>query len=39
MIFVPNSVRDGLYLLNLQTTSLDLDASPSKPMVFELTAI
>lgn len=36
MIFVPNSVRDGIYLLNLQTTSLDLDASPSKPVVFEL---
>jgi arylformamidase len=36
MIFVPNEVRDGLYLLNLQTTSLDLDASPSKPVVFEL---
>lgn len=36
MVFVPNSVRDGLYLLNLQTTSLDLDASPSKPVVFAL---
>ncbi len=36
MIFVPNSVRDGLYLLNLQTTSLDLDASPSKPLIFAL---
>lgn len=36
MVFVPNTLRDGLYLLNLQTTSLDLDASPSKPVVFEL---
>ncbi len=36
MVFVPNSVRDGLYLLNLQTTSLDLDASPSKPLIFGL---
>lgn len=36
MVFVPNSVRDGLYLLNLQTTSLDLDASPSKPVVFSI---
>ncbi len=36
MIYVPNEVQDGLYLLNLQTTALDLDASPSKPMVFEL---
>jgi hypothetical protein len=36
MIFVPNAVRDGIYLLNLQTTALDLDASPSKPVVFAL---
>ena len=36
MIFVSNVVRDGIYLLNLQTTSLDLDASPSKPVVFEI---
>jgi len=34
MIFVPDAVRDGLYLLNLQTISLDLDASPSKPVIF-----
>lgn len=34
MIFVPDPVRDGLYLLNLQTISLDLDASPSKPLIF-----
>lgn len=36
MIFVPNEIRDGYYLLNLQTTSLDLDASPSKPVVFAM---
>lgn len=36
MVYVPNHVRDGLYLLNLQTTSLDLDASPSKPVIFSL---
>ncbi|MCK6693338.1 MAG: cyclase family protein [Thermoanaerobaculia bacterium] len=39
LIFVPDSVKDGFYLLNLQTTSLDLDASPSKPVVFEITEI
>lgn len=38
LIFVPNTVRDGHYLLNIQTSSLDLDASPSKPVVFELMA-
>lgn len=35
MIFVPNEVKDGLYLLNLQTASFDLDASPSKPVVYK----
>ncbi len=36
MIYVPKAVLDGFYLLNLQTTALDLDASPSKPVVFAL---
>lgn len=36
LIFVPDHLRDGYYLLNLQTTALDLDASPSKPTVFAL---
>lgn len=36
LIFAPNHTRDGLYLLNLQTTSLDLDASPSKPVIFDI---
>ncbi|MEZ4941394.1 MAG: cyclase family protein [Saprospiraceae bacterium] len=34
MIFVPDSVKDGIYLLNLQTASFDLDVSPSKPLLF-----
>ncbi len=34
LIFVPNAVKDGFYLLNLQTASFDLDASPSKPVLF-----
>ena len=36
LIFVPNAVKDGFYLLNLQTASFDLDASPSKPVIFPL---
>lgn len=36
MVFVPNSVKDGYYLLNLQTTAIDLDASPSKVVVFPI---
>jgi len=39
MVFVPDSVPDGCYLLDLQTTSLDLDASPSKPVLFALRLI
>ncbi|TGE27693.1 cyclase family protein [Hymenobacter metallicola] len=37
LIFVPDSVADGFYLLNLQITSLELDASPSKPVLYALT--
>jgi arylformamidase len=36
LIFVDNSVADGLYLLNLQITSLEMDASPSKPVLYKL---
>jgi len=36
LVFVPNEVRDGHYLLNLQITALDLDASPSRPVVFRV---
>lgn len=34
LIYVPNEVKDGFYLLNLQTASFDLDASPSRPVLF-----
>ena len=37
LIFVPDEVADGLYLLNIQITSLELDASPSKPVLYLLT--
>jgi arylformamidase len=36
LIFVPSSIPDGLYLLNLQITALENDASPSKPVLFGL---
>lgn len=39
LIFVPDHIRDGLYLLNLQITSLQLDASPSKPVLYPLTPV
>lgn len=36
LIYVPAEIGDGLYLLNLQVTSLELDASPSKPILYNL---
>ncbi|WP_205503617.1 cyclase family protein [Rufibacter psychrotolerans] len=39
LIFVPDHVPDGLYLLNLQVTSLVLDASPSKPVLYALVPV
>lgn len=35
-IYVPNEIRDGKYLLNLQITSFLGDASPSRPIIFPL---
>ena len=34
MITVPTELADNLYLLNLQTTSMITDASPSRPVLF-----
>jgi arylformamidase len=36
LIFVDDSIADGLYLLNLQIASLEMDASPSKPVLYKL---
>jgi len=36
LIFVPDSIKDGWYLLNLQVASFELDASPSKPVLYRL---
>jgi arylformamidase len=35
LIYVPNTIKDGYFLLNLQITALELDASPSKPVLYE----
>ncbi|MHC2992805.1 metal-dependent hydrolase [Pontibacter sp. HJ8] len=39
LIYVPAHVSDGLYLLNLQIASLQLDASPSKPVLYTLSPV
>ncbi len=36
LIFVPNIIEDGHYLLNLQIASFESDASPSKPILYAL---
>lgn len=38
MIYVPNTVFDGTYLMNLQIASFENDASPSKPLLFQMNA-
>lgn len=35
-IFVPNSVKDGKYLLNLMIAPFENDATPSKPILYEI---
>lgn len=39
LIYVDNSLDDGLYLLNLQTINLDLDVSPSRPVIYKLNSL
>ena len=36
LIYVPNHIKDGLYLLNLQFVPFRNDASPSRPILFTL---
>jgi kynurenine formamidase len=36
LIYVPNEIADGTYLLNLQVSNFANDAAPSRPMLFDL---
>src|SRR5688572_3004576 len=36
LIYVPNEIEDGDYLLNLQIAPFASDASPSRPILFEI---
>ena len=36
MIFVENNIPDGSYLLNIQIVSFENDASPSKPILYNI---
>ena len=35
-IYVPNKVKDGAYFLNLMIAPFENDATPSKPVLFEI---
>ncbi len=35
LIYVPNSIKDGAYLLNLQIALFRNDASPCKPILYQ----
>ena len=39
MIFVPEDVEDGKYLLNLQIPAFVSDAAPSRPILFKINDI
>ncbi|MFL9845498.1 cyclase family protein [Flavobacterium rhizosphaerae] len=36
MVFVPDTIADGSYILNLQIAPFDNDAAPSKPVLYNL---
>lgn len=36
LIFVPNSILDGTYLLNLQVAPFENDAAPSRPILYKI---
>ncbi|WGH74200.1 cyclase family protein [Tenacibaculum tangerinum] len=35
-IYIPNTIKDGTYFLNLMIAPFENDASPSKPMLYEI---
>ena len=35
-IYVPNTIKDGAYFLNLMVAPMENDASPSKPVLYEI---
>lgn len=39
MVFIPDAVADGIYFLNIQITALETDASPSKPVLYQMEAV
>jgi len=38
-VYVPDDIKDGIYLLQMQITSLQMDASPSMPVLYGIKKI
>lgn len=36
LVYIPDEVKDGYYLLNLQIASFGIDVSPSKPVLYRI---
>ena len=36
LIYVPNKVKDGTYFVNIQIAPFENDASPSKPILYQI---
>ncbi|NNE78059.1 MAG: cyclase family protein, partial [Pricia sp.] len=36
LIYVPDAIEDGTYILNLQVAAFENDASPSRPFLFKI---
>jgi len=39
MVYVPNTIADGVYLLELQVPAFALDAAPSRPVLYPLEVV
>ena len=36
LVYIPNEVKDGKYFLNIQVAPFEMDASPSRPLLFNI---
>lgn len=36
MVYIPDNIKDGRYMLNLQIASFENDATPSKPVLYKI---
>ncbi|MTI21253.1 cyclase family protein [Fulvivirga sp. RKSG066] len=39
LAYINDNIKDGLYLLNMQTLNLEMDASPSRPVLYKIAGI